>query len=233
MQALPANDDSFGTLEDFLHGDNAPQDAMTIPVLDGLLAAVAIGPELIPPSEWMEQVWGDTPPVFATKDQGAAVLSALMEHYNGIIREVGNDPPLYLPMFWTTEEGRLDARDWCDGFMVGLSMRLDAWEPLLRARRQSDNLLPILAHCEDEQGNPRIDMADEDRALIRENAQALIAASVIAIDRFWKRKRKHPPEGTVSVSSFEMRVKIGRNDPCPCGSGKKFKKCCLDVVGDA
>ena len=24
------------------------------------------------------------------------------------------------------------------------------------------------------------------------------------------------------------RAKIGRNDPCPCGSGKKFKKCCID-----
>jgi len=23
-------------------------------------------------------------------------------------------------------------------------------------------------------------------------------------------------------------AKIGRNDPCPCGSGKKFKKCCLE-----
>jgi hypothetical protein len=23
--------------------------------------------------------------------------------------------------------------------------------------------------------------------------------------------------------------KIGRNSPCPCGSGKKFKKCCLDL----
>ncbi|HCS1330106.1 TPA: SEC-C domain-containing protein, partial [Salmonella enterica] len=22
-------------------------------------------------------------------------------------------------------------------------------------------------------------------------------------------------------------VKVGRNDPCPCGSGKKFKQCCL------
>jgi len=22
--------------------------------------------------------------------------------------------------------------------------------------------------------------------------------------------------------------KINRNDPCPCGSGKKFKKCCID-----
>lgn len=25
-------------------------------------------------------------------------------------------------------------------------------------------------------------------------------------------------------------MKIGRNDPCPCGSGKKFKKCCKDVA---
>ena len=22
--------------------------------------------------------------------------------------------------------------------------------------------------------------------------------------------------------------KVGRNDPCPCGSGKKYKKCCID-----
>jgi SEC-C motif-containing protein len=28
---------------------------------------------------------------------------------------------------------------------------------------------------------------------------------------------KHPPR---------QAVKIGRNDPCPCGSGKKHKKCC-------
>ncbi|MBX2968281.1 MAG: SEC-C domain-containing protein [Cyclobacteriaceae bacterium] len=26
--------------------------------------------------------------------------------------------------------------------------------------------------------------------------------------------------------------KVGRNDPCPCGSGKKFKKCCLDIYGE-
>jgi tetratricopeptide (TPR) repeat protein len=25
-----------------------------------------------------------------------------------------------------------------------------------------------------------------------------------------------------------MAKKIGRNDPCPCGSGKKYKKCCID-----
>jgi uncharacterized protein YecA (UPF0149 family) len=26
------------------------------------------------------------------------------------------------------------------------------------------------------------------------------------------------------------RIKIGRNDPCPCGSGKKFKFCCIDQI---
>lgn len=27
-------------------------------------------------------------------------------------------------------------------------------------------------------------------------------------------------------------AKIGRNDPCPCGSGKKYKKCCLNLLDD-
>lgn len=28
-----------------------------------------------------------------------------------------------------------------------------------------------------------------------------------------------------------MSEKVGRNDPCPCGSGKKFKQCCLNKTG--
>ncbi len=27
-----------------------------------------------------------------------------------------------------------------------------------------------------------------------------------------------------------MEKKVGRNDPCPCGSGKKFKKCCEEKL---
>lgn len=32
--------------------------------------------------------------------------------------------------------------------------------------------------------------------------------------------------GLADVISIETKKKVGRNDPCPCGSGKKFKKCC-------
>lgn len=28
------------------------------------------------------------------------------------------------------------------------------------------------------------------------------------------------------VIDLQTRTKVGRNDPCPCGSGKKYKKCC-------
>ena len=30
-------------------------------------------------------------------------------------------------------------------------------------------------------------------------------------------------------SSVLLPTKVGRNAPCPCGSGKKYKKCCIDV----
>ncbi len=37
------------------------------------------------------------------------------------------------------------------------------------------------------------------------------------------------------ADSITVRIenKIGRNDPCPCGSGKKYKKCCIDKAQDA
>jgi uncharacterized protein YecA (UPF0149 family) len=29
---------------------------------------------------------------------------------------------------------------------------------------------------------------------------------------------------------FTRKYKTGRNEPCPCNSGKKFKKCCIDKI---
>ena len=46
-----------------------------------------------------------------------------------------------------------------------------------------------------------------------------------------KRKKRrlnlsHGDEGTAPVTVRRKEKKVGRNDPCPCGSGKKYKKCC-------
>ncbi len=38
-------------------------------------------------------------------------------------------------------------------------------------------------------------------------------------------KRHHRKEGEAAPTQV-TRVSVGRNDPCPCGSGRKYKKCC-------
>lgn len=41
--------------------------------------------------------------------------------------------------------------------------------------------------------------------------------------------RQTPPEIKKALGEFHHRIwDVGRNDPCPCGSGKKYKKCCID-----
>lgn len=34
--------------------------------------------------------------------------------------------------------------------------------------------------------------------------------------------------GQENTRDANTMTKVGRNDPCPCGSGTKYKKCCLD-----
>lgn len=39
-------------------------------------------------------------------------------------------------------------------------------------------------------------------------------------------------DGTVRGETFKKKyTDVGRNDPCPCGSGKKFKQCCMKLIG--
>ena len=38
--------------------------------------------------------------------------------------------------------------------------------------------------------------------------------------------RTNQPGGEVKAQPVVKPEKIGRNEPCPCGSGKKYKKCC-------
>jgi hypothetical protein len=38
-----------------------------------------------------------------------------------------------------------------------------------------------------------------------------------------------PADESRAETALAPRIKVGRDDPCPCGSGKKYKKCCKAV----
>ena len=42
---------------------------------------------------------------------------------------------------------------------------------------------------------------------------------------------KHDSRSKLGILRRKAINDIGRNSPCPCGSGKKFKKCCLGLGG--
>jgi preprotein translocase subunit SecA len=64
--------------------------------------------------------------------------------------------------------------------------------------------------------------------------QRHVATSVDEIEQAFQRKKKKELEQARMAGAGDMQVqqvvrsgeKVGRNDPCPCGSGKKYKKCC-------
>ncbi len=77
------------------------------------------------------------------------------------------------------------------------------------------------------------DMFDEMVAAIREDTVRMLLTVQIRSDQEVKREQVAKPtiafhgDSDRSVKKEPVRVKkIGRNDPCPCGSGKKYKKCC-------
>ncbi len=73
------------------------------------------------------------------------------------------------------------------------------------------------------------DMFEEMIASIREDTLKLIYHARVEkpVERVQVAKPIEPAgDGTIAKSSRKAGEKVGRNDPCPCGSGKKYKKCC-------
>ncbi len=207
-------------LDEFLRSDRSPPDSMMLSDLDGFLTGIAVGPERVMPSEWLPVVWGGEDPAFADEAEAQVVLGGIMSRYNEILQQAENGT--IEPIFWVTPDGTEIAADWAEGFMQAVGLRAEAWEKLMKSKRDALLLFPILALCGDEDGGPLLDIDPEDEDRIMAEAAEAIPACIAEIADYWRRRR--PRQG--ATPGARSTPKPGRNDPCPCGSGKKFKKCC-------
>jgi uncharacterized protein len=219
---FPAGPVDLEALDRFLMSDASPEDCMQLSDLDGFLTGIAIGPELIVPSEWLSAVWGGDEPAFESIEQAQTVIGTIMGRYNEILRALSTDPETYAPLFWEGPDGEVIAADWAEGFVDAVRLRPEAWRPLLEDREALVMLMPILALCGDAEGGSPLELDPEEDADLLAQAPELIPACVAGIDGFWKERRGRPKAGPGRAKS----PKVGRNDPCPCGSGRKHKRCC-------
>ena len=115
---------------------------------------------------------------------------------------------------------------WAIGFMYAVETWPEEWEPPRDrelAKAHDEALEAIVAMTEDDEDEPTLSALSEDgppsvsEARLGAYGDALWA--VYDLREIWS----HIGE---RVETVRKAPAPGRNDPCPCGSGKKYKKCC-------
>jgi uncharacterized protein len=189
------------------------EEAMLLEELDGFIAGLLACPELIMPGDWLPLVWHQDSadqPAFEDLDHANRVLGLVMEHYNNVARTLMERPDRYSPLFSVdTRNGDILWELWIEGFEKAVALRPAAWKKLLDA----DVDMLLLA------GIARGEKEVDDRDTILAVAPDKIADWVVILNE-WRLANTQPVQDIDPRIVTSPRKKVGRNEPCPCGSGK-------------
>jgi uncharacterized protein len=103
---------------------------------------------------------------------------------------------------------------WVRGFGKAMALAPERWSSLAEDERLQPLLTPFVGFLD--VTDPDFEPADNIDELLDQAASAIPRATIIL--------RKIAQFRTAPAAS--RRSKIGRNEPCPCGSGLKYKRCC-------
>ncbi len=222
------SDEEMEELGNFLLSDTISDETMMPDCLDGFLTALVTAPVMPASSVWLPQVWGPSVKDESTFDchaQLERITGLIMRHFGSLIFRLQENPDACEPLFDSAvypDSSRefIDGEMWAHGFMSGIELQRTDWQPCFDDPVSAGFLRPIyLLGTED--------ISVDDESLIatpeqREELSKLIPESVAGLYRFWAPIRRIVLDPAVP----REYLKIGRNEKCPCGSGRKFKKCC-------
>ena len=195
---LPEPDDDQPTqielLDEYLSSERAPPRCMDLSELDGFMAGIIAGPEPIMPSEWMPVIWDGDEASFDSPDEAQTIMGAILNRYNEIQTALDGDPTDYMPIFWEDDEGEPVVEDWAHGFMHAVSMRTEAWEPVLRDEETAVMLIPIgiIAGLAAPEIDPELRLPEDEMEDLLEDADMMLAACAVGLRAFWRDRPRTP-----------------------------------------
>lgn len=227
----PLSDDELDRLGHFLarvKGGDIPN----VEAFDGFITALAVCPELIQPSEFLPVLQSgaseDDDLVFDDMAEAEEFNDLVMRHWNAVNATLGEDEP-HMPVFLENEAGVSLCNDWAKGFERATQLRPALWGRILDDDARGGGLVPILALAFEHHPDPAIrsykePISDE----LRDSLRIGMIAGALHLYRAFLPERQAMARN--SRPAPLRSAKIPRNAPCPCGSGKKFKKCCGGVT---
>ena len=229
-------------LRAFLEHPDRPEGILNYPQLRGFLYAVAGAPELVLPSEWIPEALGGGAPGFKDEEEAGTIHTALIEEYNAVNGAClkGVMPPgcelRREPMANLEEDAPI--REWARGFSRGYYWLEETWQGYLPGDGQSDDpreqevdaefsaavmVLSFFASREFAEAAAR--ETGMDLSTFASDVHGLFADAIGSYAGIGRAIQAAVEE--VDRTPYQRESpKIGRNDPCPCGSGKKYKRCC-------
>jgi uncharacterized protein len=218
----PLSDAEIQALDEFLMSDSTPEEVLSVDELHGYLTAIVCCPVPVMPSDWLNGIWQTKEgPPFESAAQAQEITSLVMRMHNDIADALGVGEafgPLMLESTLQSGETVVDPQGWCWGFMEGMRSQFDAWEPYLDTLNELVVPIAVLARVGGD--DPELQKLLEDEQKIAQLTDG-IAESAAAIYAYGRSIADGP-----RLPFRRQTAKVGRNDPCPCGSGKKYKKCC-------
>lgn len=223
-------------LEAFLEHPSRPEGTLRYHELQGFLFAVLSAPEVVPPSEWVPVIFNDGEPGYQNLGEATRIVGELMALYNsvnaGIAEErvsLPDDCRFREDVLSNLEEDAPIAQ-WSRGFMTGYEWLDETWDEYLSddLDKEFGTMLLVLSFFSSRS------IAEAYRAELKGESLEEMATSMREL--FPAAMHDHATLGRAisqAVLEAEQRAepvraatRTGRNEPCPCGSGRKFKKCC-------
>ena len=229
-QYAPLSDEELEQLEELLVSDEVPADCMNLEMLDGYLAAIVASPLPIPTEDWLPAVW--------TADEGEVgfgsgaslqkAIELVLRYYNELVSTIGDaegdeegEAEGWQPFCYAQggDDDPAIGEEWSTGFEQGFEMWPSEWPDKVGDTTLAEALLETILGPEEEVAMP----ADSEAQL------ALLEEKGIAVQHLyqaWRALGLPAPELLGVMAAGTAKGGPGRNEPCPCGSGKKYKKCC-------
>lgn len=208
--------------------------------LAGFFFALACAPELVKPAEWIPLVLGEDPAAFGSPDEAQRALDLAMRLHNHVnLQVLERSPSLPAgvemraePMDNFAPEAPLS--QWARGFSEGHAWLEESWDACLEREPAEDaealdealgGIAMVLgffasrefaAACMAELAEPRPldEMAPQILEIIPDTMRELAGIG------------RELYESDLARRTPARSTKVARNTPCPCGSGRKYKRCC-------
>jgi uncharacterized protein len=215
---LPFDEAAQQRLIDLTEDKAAEGSTMRADEIQAFMLALLSGPDEVPTHIWLPEVLGDQSDAFS--EQEVQEIQDLVLRLTADLRqslEAGELPDLLL---YEEEDELPDFYTWCNAYLYALDVVETDWFEAVDDENFEDLFYPVMAlggvYDAHEGGEAVLNLTDKELTLL----EGELPHVLLDIYRYWQ-AIIHKPQ-TVRREG----EKTGRNDPCPCGSGKKYKACC-------